>query len=191
MYVNRSDISCGVGQVCDLYAFSRHSDQFLRRLFVTVDRLQETEDKLEEAGRLLRDLDLPDDPDSPEDGDGHWVYMGTPHIKAVCAFLADQPSASADDGGPYFGLHHPGCTDSECHPDCTVSDQPTALQSDAAKGCDQPSDALTGVEFLLVWMGAKNPQLGGLSPLELIDMGRADKLATFIRSCTLENEAAP
>ena len=41
--------------------------------------------------------------------------------------------------------------------------------------------AEAGVAFLLQWMRAKNPMLGDVAPLELLDMGRGEKLAAFIR----------
>ena len=43
-----------------------------------------------------------------------------------------------------------------------------------------------GVSFLLRWMQAKNPMLGDVTPLELLDMGRGEKLAAFIRGAIEE-----
>lgn len=45
----------------------------------------------------------------------------------------------------------------------------------------------SGVDFLFRWMKAKNPQLGGVSPLELLDAGRGHKLAQFIRNAESES----
>lgn len=37
-----------------------------------------------------------------------------------------------------------------------------------------------GVQFLLTWMRTPNPQLGDVSPLEMLRLGRGAKLAQFV-----------
>lgn len=48
---------------------------------------------------------------------------------------------------------------------------------------DQPNDATerTGIEFLHLWMRTPNPMLGNVSPLDMMDSGRGERLADFIR----------
>lgn len=45
---------------------------------------------------------------------------------SVPSIAAAQPTVSHQllhEAGPFFGLHHPGCTENECHPDCTTDNQ--------------------------------------------------------------------
>ena len=43
-------------------------------------------------------------------------------------------------------------------------------------------------EKALLWWAAPNPMLGGIVPLEMIKIGRADKLLKFIKGQLEENE---
>lgn len=49
----------------------------------------------------------------------------------------------------------------------------------AAHELSQPKP-LPGIPFLRIWMQTPNPQLGNVSPLQMMRMGRGDKLAVFI-----------
>jgi len=46
----------------------------------------------------------------------------------------------------------------------------------------------TGIDFLFAWMTTKNPMLGGVTPLWMMEHGRGDKLAKFIRAALKENK---
>lgn len=41
-------------------------------------------------------------------------------------------------------------------------------------------EQLNNLGFFFAWMSAPNPLLGGIKPLQMMQMGRGDKLANFI-----------
>lgn len=46
------------------------------------------------------------------------------------------------------------------------------------------------LDFLFTWMSTPNPMLGGVTPLWMMENGRAEKLAKFIRDAMEDEEAA-
>jgi hypothetical protein len=39
-----------------------------------------------------------------------------------------------------------------------------------------------------LWFSVSNPQLGMISPEELVEMGQAEQVLKFVEQCLLENE---
>jgi hypothetical protein len=49
---------------------------------------------------------------------------------------------------------------------------------------------MDNLDFLFAWMSTPNPMLGGITPLWMMENGRGEKLAKFIRQAMEDEEAA-
>lgn len=93
----------------------------------------------------------------------------------------DLSAQSAADG--WLGIPGtPEKTNADLEPPCNCNAGCDEDGCCVTCGADVPEahKPLTGVDFLHAWMRADNPMLGGITPLDMLKMGRGEKLAYFI-----------